>query len=177
MDVAHPVVVEWLKSKAPAPTAPAKKSKAAPPAPTPAPLLSDPDELLKAFPSDLTAIEIQQFAHKTLDELVALFGTAPSFRDWLDARKKIEEIREKDLKNDETVGRLIERDMVKRHVFGAIDNAFRRLLGDAPKTIARRLYAMAKSGATLEEAEAVVREVIGSNLAAVKSTAVRVLRG
>lgn len=112
----------------------------------------------------------------TIDEVVRRFGTRAKFRAWLDARKKLEDIREKELKNDETLGRLIERELVKTHVFGAIEAGNRRLLGDTPKTLARRLYALAKSGAPVEEAEAVVREVISSQLQPVKATAARVLR-
>ena len=73
-------------------------------------------------------------------------------------------IREKELRNWEVEGKLIPRDGVRTHVFGAVEGANRRLLRDAPKTIARRLYAMAKSGASVEEAEQVVREIVGSQL-------------
>lgn len=125
---------------------------------------------------EVTGEEIEAYSHLSLDELVERFGTAIAFRDWLDARKKISEIREKDLKNDETEGRLIERELVRTHIFGAIEAGNRRLLGDAPKTIARRLYALAKSGAPIEEAEGVVREIMASQLKPVKATAARVLR-
>lgn len=120
--------------------------------------------------------EIESYAYLTLDELTQRFGTARAFRDFLDARKKISEIREKDLANDETEGRLIDRELVRTHVFGAIEASNRRLLGDSPKTIARRLYALAKSGAPVEEAETIAREIIASQLKAVKATASRVLR-
>lgn len=120
--------------------------------------------------------DIESLADLTLRELIERYGTETQFKDWLDALKKIEDIREKRLKNEETEGRLIERELVKTHVFGAIEASNRRLLGDAPKTIARRVYAQAKSGTTLEEAESTVREIISSQLRPVKATAARVLR-
>lgn len=120
--------------------------------------------------------DVETFVDLTLRELTDRFGTETNFKDWLDARKKIADIREKDLKNDETEGRLIERELVRTHIFGSIEASHRRLLGDMPKTIARRLYALVKAGAPVEEAEAVIREVISSQLKPVKTTAARVLR-
>lgn len=118
----------------------------------------------------------EHFLSLTLAQIVERFGTKTGFKDWLVARKTIADIREKELKSDETEGRLIDRELVKTHVFGAIEAGNRRLLGDSPKTIARRLYALAKSGAPVEEAEKVVREIISSQLKPVKTTAARVLR-
>lgn len=122
-------------------------------------------------PSDIDGME-----DLTLREITARFGTVLAFKDWLDARKKLVDIREKDLRNAETQGVLISRDLVEHHVFGAIENANRQLLADSPKTITRRLFAMARSGAPLEEAERVVRDIISSQLRPVKATAARVLR-
>lgn len=119
--------------------------------------------------------ELDAFA-EMLAPLVQRFGTGRIFRDWLLAVKDIEAIREKRLDNDERQGRVISRELVRTHVFGAIEASNKRLLGDAPRTIARELYALAKSGAPIEEAERAVRESIGSQLAPVKTTAARMLR-
>lgn len=124
----------------------------------------------------VSAEDIAGFAHLSLDELVRKFGTALAFRDWLIARKTIADIHEKELKNERTMGALIERELVKVHLLGLIDAAFRRLLADAPKTIARRLYAQAKSGEPVEDAEKLVRETISSILQPAKTSAARVLR-
>lgn len=121
--------------------------------------------------------DIERYANLTLREIAETFRTERRFRDWLDALKKIEDIRKTRLDNDETEGGLISRELIKTHVFGAIDAANRRLLSDAPKTIARRVYAAAKSSASIEEAERTIREIIGSHLKPVKATAARVLRG
>jgi len=119
--------------------------------------------------------ELDAFA-ELLAPLVQRFGTGRIFRDWLLALKDIETIREKRLDNDEREGRVIQRELVRTHVFGALEATNKRLLGDAPRTIVRELYALAKSGAAIEEAERAVRENLGSHLAPVKTTAARMLR-
>lgn len=123
-----------------------------------------------------SAPDIEEILDLTLREIVDRWGSAPEFKDWLDARKKLADIREKDLKNGESEGRLISRQLVKTHVFGAIEATSRRLLIDAPKQISRRLYGMARSGASIEEAEKVTRDAIGSQLRPMKATAVRVIK-
>ena len=70
-----------------------------------------------------------------LSPLTERFGTEPAFKEWLDALKKIEEIREKRLKNEALEGELISRELVKTHVFGAIESSNRRLLSATPQTI------------------------------------------
>jgi hypothetical protein len=148
---------------------------AAPPAPDlPAEPLASNDE---AAHRDTRADDIERYAHMTLDQLMRKFGTATAFADWLAARKRISDIREKDLKNDERSGRLIPRELVRTHVFSHIEQSTRRLLQDAATTIARRVYAAAKAGLPVEEAENTVREIIGSQLRPVKASAARVLRG
>ena len=177
-DVAPPSPPKPPPEPAPAPTAerpkkaPRRTSKAA----TPSPKRPDPPPARKVPPPpEGTSEELEELA-EAIRPLLEKFGTHTAFKDWLAALKSIEDIREKRLRNEETDGRLIARELVKHHVFGAIDSANRRLLLDVPKTVARRIYALAKSGASLEEAEQAVRDVIGSQLRPVKSTASRVLR-
>jgi hypothetical protein len=90
--------------------------------------------------------------------------------------KRAAEVQRLTLQNRETEGRLISRELVKTHVFGAIDAANRRLLGNASKTIAHRVSALARAGAPVEEIERTVRDIIAQNLQFVKVTATRVLR-
>lgn len=94
----------------------------------------------------------------------------------LTRQKRAAEVEKLEISNAEVRGSLIRRELVRHHVFGAIENANRRLLSDAPRTISSRVYALAKSGASREEAERTVREIINSHLRMVKTTAVRVLR-
>ncbi len=112
----------------------------------------------------------------TLRQIASRWGTMRAFRDHLDALKKIEDTRGKRLENDETEGQLISRELVKSHVFSAIESSNRRLLRDVPRTATRRLYANAKSRIPLEESETLVRDLIGSVLLPTKETLVRVLR-
>jgi hypothetical protein len=108
--------------------------------------------------------------------LVERFGTDLRFSDWLSSLKDIELIREKRLKNGETEGGLISRELVKQHVLGAVESANKRLLGDAAKTIAAKVANIIRSGGGLEEAQRAVREEISKQLKPVKDKAARNLR-
>lgn len=121
-------------------------------------------------------IDISRYADFTLRELVDRFGSVRALKDWLEALKKIEDIREKRLNNEVVQRALISRELVKTHVFGFLDAGNRRLLGDTPKTIARRLYGLARSDAPIEEAEKLVREIIGSQLEPQKKRVSKLLR-
>lgn len=198
IDAAHPAAAEELSKrgkKLPAARAPTKAPKArrrtagpmtrpaarasrAAPAPTeegrelPRPQLSE-----KLDPvTQLDAAEDERYADLTIREIADRWGTFHGFAAFLDAKKTIAETKKLELANAEKRGEVISRDMVRQHVFGNIEAVNKRLLGDAPRTIARRLYAMAKSGAPSEEAERTVRELISSQLKPVKATAARVLR-
>lgn len=190
VDLDHDAVARYLAAKgagappAAAPTPPKRPSKPTTPRPRPKKVAeaaprSRPRKTAKPklpLPNEVDGENVEDLLKLTLLEIVERFGTKTAFKDWLTARKTIADIREKELKSDETEGRLVERELVKTHVFGAIEAGNRRLLGDSPKTIARRIYGLAKSGAPVEEAEAVVREIISSQLKPVRTTAARVLR-
>lgn len=192
IDLDHPSVLAYLAQKGVTPPPPLAEPREPLPDPTPpspseavpcppAPALAPPLRLVpppssRPPPPSDQDLDIEQFSDMTLREIAERFGTATAFKDWLDARRKQVAIREKELKNWENERRLIPRDAVRAHVFAAIDGANRRLLQDAACTIARRLYAMAKSGTAVEEAEQVVRDIIGSQLRPVKDTAARALR-
>lgn len=120
--------------------------------------------------------DVHGFEHLTLREIVSRWGGMSVHSDWLDMRRKQTQIRERELKNYELEGKLIPREAVRVHVFGIIDGAFRRLLQDSPKTIARRVYAMAKAGEDVGKAEELVRDSMTSVLQPLKDSAVRALR-
>lgn len=169
-----------------APTKTPKSTKAAPRAPTPpakpgrkraakppAPPHPPPPPPPPTVPAE-GAKPLDAYA-QMLDELVTEFGTARNFRDWLQSRKMIADIREKELKIDEAEGRLIRRDLVMTHLLGLIEGAFRQLLTDTPKKITRTMYAMARSDSPLEEAEARTRAFMSEQLEPLRDHAVRVL--
>jgi hypothetical protein len=116
-------------------------------------------------------------AHETVRQWLAeTDGTRTESYADLMLRKRRAEVQRLELGNNQTAGMLISRDLVKTHLFSAIEASNRRLLTDAPKTIVRRVYALARSGAAIEEAERVIREIVSSHLKFVSVTATRVLR-
>jgi hypothetical protein len=119
---------------------------------------------------------VGRFAHWTLDQLTKQFGTAVDFSAWLDARRRIADVDEKELKISERRGVLIRRDYVARHVFAHIDDASKRLLQDASQTIAHRVYALANAGSPVEEAVQLVRKQIGRELAQARTKALHALQ-
>ena len=120
--------------------------------------------------------DVKKVAHLTLLELVKKHGTDIKFESWVRALKVIGEIRQKNLLMAEKEGKLIHKDLVKTHVFGAIENSNKKLLIDTPKALARRLFALAKSKGTIAEAEALVIDIIGKQLKNIKTTAQRILK-
>jgi hypothetical protein len=190
IDLDHPAAASYLaapkgngaKSDG-APTAPEKRARIGRPAPTrsakpvrkqrPAPPARRPKRT-PGVPAP-TAEQLDAFGD-LLRPIIEKFGTARAFADWLKAAKDLEVIRSRKLENEETEGRLIARDFVKTHVLGLVEACWRRLLQDAPKTIARRIYAAAKSERPVEEAERVVSEIIGSHLEQLKATAAKLVR-
>ncbi len=118
-----------------------------------------------------------------LDELASLlrpitdrWGTERRVKDWLAALEALERIQEKHLGNEETKANLIARDLVSNHVFGALRSHTQKLLRDFPKTSTRRVYALAKAGASLEEAEGAVREMLSKLIKDVKARIERSLK-
>lgn len=150
------------KKAKPAPTA-HPPTPPPPPAPEPPPLPNSP-----SF-EDLDDLE------KKLQPLVSEFGTARRLIDWLDALKTIQEIKAKKLANETTQGKLIERELVRKVVFGALDSLALKLLRDAPKTLARELYALAKSDSSIEDGEAKVERYIEQIFDPVKDASIRML--
>jgi hypothetical protein len=173
VNAAHPAVVEYLESAVGIGT-PAGARRSVPPPPA---LPDRPRQDIRRPSPDGPGsdADLEELA-EVIGPLLERFGTELRFRDFLTALKTIEEIRAKRLANEETEGRLIERDLVRVHVFGAIDRCNRQLLQDSPKTIARRLYGMAKADAPVEEAEKVVRDNLASQLRPAKEHAARALR-
>lgn len=130
-----------------------------------------PEDFVFEVPDD-----IQAFADMTLRELVERFGTDVRFLDWLKATKAIEDINEKRLKNAQTKGELVNRQLVKVGIIEPIDSAHIKLLTDGSKTIARRATAMHDAGRDLEDIEKFVADQISSFIRQVKSKVARALK-
>jgi hypothetical protein len=117
-----------------------------------------------------------ELAELTAREISERYGTTRAYVDWLDAHQKLQRARDLWIHNEQAEGRLISRELVETHIFGALETLFRRLLTDATKTITARLYALAKAGTPLEQAELEARNLISKQLRPVKVKAVKVLR-
>lgn len=161
IDVTHPLVVDYLNGERhPDAKRTGPKSRKD----------FDPSEL-----GDLPE-NMQEFATWTLAEIVKKFGTDIRFQDYLKSVKLIEEISERQLKNEERTGQLIYRSMVQEKIFGLIENAFLRILSDSPKTIAIELSDAVKTGETLEQLESRVRELLSKQIKSIKQQAQRALK-
>lgn len=187
VDLDHPAVQSFLAShgvkSAPPDRAPTKESKRAvvePRAPTaksePAPSLRGKAtrarreaEPIPPQPANAGTPEDLEELAETLRPLVARFGTERGFRDWLLGLKGIEDIDSKRLDTAIKRGAVYPRDFVHTHILGLINGAYLRMLGDTPKTLCREIFALAKTGRPLEEAERVTRKLIGKQLDSVKT--------
>lgn len=131
----------------------------------------------RAVPPPTAAIEVPEHITTVLDwkvrDVVEQFGTAPLFLDWLKAAKVIEEVAERRIKVAVARGDLIDRDTVRVHVMPAIDDAMQRLLTDSPRTIAARVTELVEAGAEVSEVERVIRDLISTQIRAMKSRAKR----
>lgn len=119
--------------------------------------------------------DFERIGDLTVREIAELFGSQQTYMDYLIAAHKWEDTRGKRLKNDATEGTLISRELVRIHLFGALESMHRRLLGDAPKTIARRIYALAKADVPLEDGESAAKEILSSIIRPVRDKAAKTL--
>lgn len=160
--------------------APAKPTALPPPEPTrvaPAPVRVKRSSKAKGTAPEPDAQGfVDELADLTLLQICERYGTVSAYKNHLEAFEKRERALKYRLDNEEAEGRLIDRELVAR-VIGAFDGANRKLLSDGPKTISRRLYAMARSEQTIEEAEATVHEIVGTILKSVKKAVREVIDG
>ena len=165
LDADHPKVKAWLRKRHGGATLPVEGTPDAQPDPTQPRREEGQDDPPSAeLPDGWDRLTLDQVAKMEIRDLVQRFGHVDLLKSWLDAAKKAADTRAVDLKNDETKGLLIDRELVRTHVFGAMEGSHVRLLGDAPKSITRRVYAMCGAGEPIETAERVVRDMIGSHL-------------
>ena len=120
--------------------------------------------------------DLDDFVDMTLREILQRFGTKTAFLDWLKATKSIEDINEKRLKNAQTRGELVNRDLIKVGVIEPFDTAFNKLLTDGAKTIARRVSAMNGAGRSVADCEKFVADQISSFIKPAKAKIARTLK-
>lgn len=176
IDRDHPVAVDYILAKGGDPNGPIPR-RAPPPSQEPPTKRSSPRSAPspRSDSSDGIETSVDGLEDLTLQQLLSRFGTVTRFKDWLDARKKIADVREKELKIAAARGTLIAREFVRAHVFGLVDAGNRRLLRDAARTITQTVMASTRAGCTREEVEVEVREILSDHLKAIKSEVTRAL--
>jgi hypothetical protein len=135
------------------------------------------DQIRQLFPGLRDPPTIKRISRMTINQIVKVFGAQAVCNDYIKATKEIAAVRKIDLDIAEKEGKLIPRDLIKVHIFGALEGMNLRLLQDAPRTIASRTYAMCRAGTPIEEAEKEIREIISKHLKGVYGTARRILKG
>lgn len=111
----------------------------------------------------------------TLRQIVARYGSRQGCSDFLAMRKVLADTRRIELANAARAGELIDRELVSKHVIGHLRALHSRLLTDTAATIARRLHSESRAGRPIQELEALVRELVGSQLAQAKADVKRAL--
>lgn len=178
VDVNHPDAVAYLAKKR------GKKSAEARPLVRDislTPLSGDDSQdldIIENMPSfiNLKADTINNLLSMTLKEIIEQFGNEIRFKNWLDAARKLIDMRLKLIELDNKQSTLISRDVIEKHIFGYWDGLQGRLLSDAPRSITTRITGMVKAGSSQEEAEKVVRDLISSQIKSAKDKAIKVLK-
>ena len=80
------------------------------------------------------------------------------------------------LKNDETVGKIIPRDLVQRAILEPLETEQVRLLSDGSSSIVALLFPAIRGNCTPEEAEKIVRDQLSTFIKARKRTIIRMLK-
>lgn len=181
IDASHPAVAAWATERGIDPEAlldtGAPQRAPRPPKPPATPdIEAEAAKLPTGIPDLRWPQNPEDIGSFTLNQIIHLWGSLDVLADATDVRKKLADARRLEIGNRTKDGTLIERELVRTHMFGALDGFSRRLLGDAPKTIARRVYNLARTEAPLEDAEAQIRDAISSQLQVVKTQVQRALR-
>lgn len=119
---------------------------------------------------------IAEYADMTIRQIVEKFGTDTRFVDWLKAVKAIEDIQEKRLKNEQTQGNLVQRDLIRVGIIEPLNTAHVKMMTDGAKAISVRVPAMAAAGATVSEMEHYISDQISSYIRPVAAKVERVIK-
>ena len=133
--------------------------------------IDDELDVMHAIPDD-----IRKICDWPLIDICKQFGGDVRFLQWVRAQKEVELVQERRLKNLMTDGSLIRRDYVRTHIFGLIETTFTRLLSDTPKSLTNLVTEQVKSGASSEEIEISVREIISKQIRDLKTKSERLLK-
>jgi len=120
--------------------------------------------------------DVEAYLGMTLHDIITTFGSAVEFVEWLKSAKLIEDIKEKRIRNQTSLGNFIPRDYVKNHIFAMLETTHVRLLNDSPRTIAARVLDAHAAGQTREDIETLIGELISVQLKGLKLRARRALK-
>lgn len=163
-------VVKAVASAPAEPTAPVKKFKSRGPKPT-----REQPEDLPDQPEDEGSLEDLADLGLLVQPLLDRFKSAAAAREWAKFQSILETTAGRKLANAQARGEVIPREFVRSNVIGLIDGVTSRLLSDTPKTLCRQLYSLARSGAPVEDAEKMIRQLLGKQLAGLKARAEKAL--
>lgn len=110
-----------------------------------------------------------------LADILEQWGSIVGVQDWLTIRRTAADIVRLEARNRKELGELIDRELVKTHVFGAIDGILKRFLTDTPRTLSHQMASMAKAGATVGEMETAIAKSFARDLEDIRDRAVRTL--
>lgn len=116
---------------------------------------------------------LAEFLDWTLRDLLDEHGTSARFYDWLKATKELESVEEKRIKNAQSRGRLVSRELVEVGVIDPFNAAHVRLMTDGAKAITAAVLAKSAAGIAAVEIETYVTDVVGSFIRPVKDKVAR----
>lgn len=122
------------------------------------------------------SIPVSEYTNMTLSQIAMIHGTDEEFRGWLDARKKQEEVIERELKNKSRTGEVIDRDFVSSSLVSLIEELTSRILVDSPRKIVEIIYAHCESGDDKEDAEKSFRDELSKPIKVAKRQIIKRLK-
>ena len=184
IDVAHGAVIAWATARGidPASLLDASRRTSRPPAPPRAPSARRGPSVRTASTSATSAAnpdepaDVMEIVDMTVRELTDRHASEQGVTDWLARRKTAAEISRLESRNDRDRGRLVERELVRVHVFGLLEELFKKLLTDVPATAAARVISMVQSGAGVAEVRAYLSQANGAVLRTAKHRSGRAIR-
>lgn len=170
IDAAHPATLAWalkrgiepasLLDPVPVAAAPSKRGRGRPTAEASASRAA----AEAAAPQYGAPENIGDLLDLPLRAILERHQSLQGFGDWLDKRKKIADIQRTEFSTARARNLFVPREFVEHHIFGLLEATNLRLLREMPVTAVSSLFALAKSGATLEEGQRELRALISSNL-------------
>jgi hypothetical protein len=130
----------------------------------------------EAAPVRTTALdelpEVAGLLDLTIREATTRFGSAQGARDWVALRRHAAEVSRIEARTQREAGLLISRELVRQHVFGALQALSFRLLRDMVENLASRLV----PGLSREQRALIIRAEVTSQLTRTKQAVIQGLR-